>query len=130
MKHSDAMRKADELGLPDRRGVWVSRFPSEWAGEKPACCAIGGANVAAGNLSFAQGVGVITTDPDRAMSTDGFDVPNVSRSWLRCPHKRCYASGRDYGPHSQLRDMVAHLYDDHGWGRTQIADWLDSLVAA
>lgn len=129
MKLSDAMRLADEMGLPDARGQWVSKHVSEWEGEKPACCAIGGANVAVGNLSFSQlsPDGDVRTDLQRAASTEGFDVPNVSRSWLRCPHKRCYASGRDFGPHSQLRDMVAHLYDDHAWSRTTIADWLDTV---
>lgn len=37
---SDALRKADEMGLPDLRRQFIEFDPAKWGGEKPPCCAI------------------------------------------------------------------------------------------
>lgn len=120
MKLSDAMRLADEMGLPDLRESYVSNAPGLWGGEKPPCCAIGGANIATGRTT-------ITVIGDEEMqwtseeglpieSVDGFDFPDIE---TYCP----VCSARD----RYVDVQIVHLYDDHKWSRTQIADWLDSL---
>ena len=48
MKFSDALRLADQLELPDLRGSFIQVKVSKWGGDKPPCCAIGGANIASG----------------------------------------------------------------------------------
>lgn len=120
MKFSDELRLADEIGLPDLRQAFVMVDTREWGGEKPPCCAIGGANIASGRV--------------RIVPDENGHVPNaqclaankrpqlhhtsdVAHDWTYCPVCR-YDE-----PYSAL---VIHLYDNHLWSRTQIADWLDA----
>jgi hypothetical protein len=118
MTMMDAMRLADEIGLPDYRGDFVHRYARDWGGEKPPSCAIGGANIAVGRA-------VISPDDD---------------GWV--PSTQHIAAGHWWGPVGILTDcpvcalanayplhqLTAHLYDDHEWSRTQVADWLDALM--
>lgn len=119
MKLSDAMRLADEIGLPDLRRKFVQRHTLLWAGEKPPCCAIGGANIAAGHVWIVPFDGMVPHEQMvAASSTEGFDgIPTGS---VKCPGGGCDEVGVE-------AVVIICLYDRHDWSRTRIADWLDTL---
>ncbi|MDE2104175.1 MAG: hypothetical protein KGL39_43460, partial [Patescibacteria group bacterium] len=54
MKVSEAMRLADEMGLPNLRRDFIAQCLLMWEGEKPPCCAIGGAAVASRDFRFEE----------------------------------------------------------------------------
>lgn len=108
---SEAMREADRMGLPDRRGFFIELDVSAWGGEKPPCCAIGGANV------VAKGVEVIDA---RVFGRMMYEVsPKALLKKILCPACVECVGAANW--------VVPHLYDSHLWSRTHIADWLDSI---
>lgn len=147
-KLSNALRLADAMELPDLRGDWLETNVDHWGGEKPPCCAIGGANIASGRTPIVTGEGV---DDDGLMkiNQEGEAVERWARAegrieslsgfveydeWLDrldssfdlvicpAPPSECAQPGQG----RYLDNIVVHLYDDHLWTRTEIADWLDS----
>lgn len=114
---SASLRKADALELPDLRCSYIDPHVANWGGEKPPCCAIGGANVADGNVEM-QFVGKEPVlSANSVIAAQEWRWPNLV-TW--CP--ACTVTG------SELENLVAHLYDSHEWSRSQIADWIDTLV--
>ena len=130
MKFTQALRLADELELPDLRGQFVQLYLKDWGGEKPPCCAIGGAAVASGQVAigfedspFGDTVLLALTDEaiHSAESPTFDDAVFSDLQWdlvFQCPEG-------DYPQGMSLKTIVIHLYDHHLWSRTQIADWLD-----
>ena len=124
MKVSEAMRLADELGLPDLRNGFIQVYTPGWKGEKPACCAIGGAAVASRSFQFeARDDGMLTYVAQMSATS-----ANRCEDWksLRRWRRQCPVCKRGQ---STAYGVVMHLYDRHWWSRTQIADWLDATEA-
>ena len=122
MKTSEALRLADEMGLPDRHGVYVEGAVRNWGGEKPPCCAVGGAAIAAG-LRITPEKGVVPawqiSAATRPNTSDWAALPNA----VACPVEGCYRNEKWCGD----TGIISHLYERHRWSRTRIADWLDTL---
>lgn len=123
---SDAMRKADELGYPNRHEEYMEQNKSKWVDGIPQCCAIAGANIVLGNVD-------ITAEPD----LEGcLPWAEVRKCWVLpkglekvvqgCP------SGEEckYTHNCSIEFWIIHLYDDHKWTRSQVADWLTPIEAA
>ena len=129
-KLSDAMRLADEMGLPDLQNEFVAGIVDDWGGEKPPCCAIAGANIASGRVRIEPVNRVVPHWQQLAVQrTGGFDYP---KRFPKCPASNEVppegeSFGCSYSGSGSTRSRIIHLYDDHGWSRTEIADWLDSL---
>lgn len=127
MKVSDAMRLADEMGIPDARHMYIERNIATWDGERPRCCAIGGAAVASGSFRM-------------KVDSFGYLIPDSASSAMdltRCDDRINFARPRlvdcPCGDGIRLKhryQAAIHLYERHKWSRTQIADWLDSLDGA
>jgi hypothetical protein len=116
---AEALRLADEMGLPDKRQAFIEADTRLWGGEKPPCCAIGGANIASGRVQIVPEHGWVPLRQIHAAS---------DWSWIgKQTRRRCPSCGRSVG--FQEGGVIAHIYDDHKWSRTQIADWLDSMEA-
>lgn len=130
MKLTDAMRLADKLEIPDLRKGYIEMRVVAWGGEKPPSCAIGGAAIAAGLWSPE-----FTVAPDgeqwltslsqySAAFPDAFGLGEIQNAidfcCPACENRESALRGWQY-----LRQVIIHLYDDHLWARTQIADWLD-----
>ena len=114
---TDMLRKADLLELPDTPGVYIEAYTSLWGGEKPPCCAIGGANVARGEqMDIVDGkiTNILSFMTLEHMEVDNIKVP------ARCP-----VCGKNRAVLNQLESCVIHLYDDHRLSRTEIADMLE-----
>lgn len=125
MKFADALREADARGLPDLRNRYIAHDIRKWVGEKPPCCAIGGAAVVSGSFEF-------ETEPESdylsrhsymsAQTADRCEdwkaIQKVVAGCPACPEK------------DTTYYTITHLYDDHEWSRTQIADWLDEVMAS
>lgn len=108
---TDYMREADALELPNLRFELVEPDTTKWGGEKPPCCAIGGAIVAAGRGRL---------DDDGFYGLDGWPVPRWLEAQMgRCPDTDCAIA-------RAVPNIVAHLFDTHRWSRTRIADWVDA----
>ena len=129
MNFQEALRRADEMGLPDLRMMFIQPYIRRWEGEAPPCCAIGGAAVASGDFKFElDSVGQrLTRDSEasarRAPTCSNWeDIASKLDYQIACPATPC----PDGLPASSLYSLVQHLYDDHGWSRTQIADYLDA----
>ena len=127
MNFQEALRRADGMGLPDLRMMFIQPYIRLWEGEAPPCCAIGGAAVASGDFKF-QSVGQrLTLGSERsarsALSCSNWvDVARKVDYAIACPATPCPDGYRS----NSLYELVMHLYDDHGWSRTQIADYLDA----
>lgn len=131
MKFTDALRLADELEIPDQRHTFVIADISKWNGEKPLCCAIGGANAAAGKTIIE-----VREHEPRYLTVDSI----VSfRNWSHWPALAtpfsgrrpsiCLSSGLGCEPRvsvaGNMAGAVIHLYDKHNFSRTQIAEYLE-----
>lgn len=112
---TDYMREADAREIPDARETYIQDVVSQWHGESPPCCAIGGANVASGSVPLDHRHGLLS----------GSALVKAQRmpQWLSRRRPHCPACGQ--GPKGG-RTVVTHLYDDHFWSRTLIAKWLDA----
>jgi hypothetical protein len=108
---TDYMRDADILQLPDLREGYIELNLRLWDNEKPPCCAVGGANLAAGvNLG-------ITSD-DTVLEGGRALMVGVQPSWILKLSEPCPECVVD-------AFSIIHMYDDHEWSRTKIADYLD-----
>lgn len=125
MKFSEALREADARGLPDRCAAFIARDTREWMGEKPPCCAIGGAAVVSGSFQF-------EVDPESGYLMEHSRLSAQTAD--RCDDWKDIVHGTSWCPMCRYKDptynMVMHLYDAHLWSRTQIADWLDEVMAS
>lgn len=125
MKFSDALREADARGLPDLRNRYIAHDTRKWVGEKPPCCAIGGAAVVSGSFEFEmnQESGFLSGHSYHSAETADHceDWEDIVQGTSWCPV--CHIKGA-------TDDIVVHLYDTHLWSRTQIADWLDEVMAS
>jgi hypothetical protein len=134
MKLSEAMRLADELELPELRGEYVAQVVEKWGGEKPPCCAIGGAAIACGGWQpeFIESYGgkrlVLTgTAYVSAMMPQVDDAELLSRQCRRqCPVCRARFYERFPQRGWTFRYYIEHLFDQHKWSRTRIANWIDN----
>lgn len=122
MKFTQALRMADELGLPDLRNQFIEERLQKWNGEKPPCCAIGGANIAAGLFEFDA---VITPSDETWLTVASVESATkhsyIPARMVACPHSACVAGK------GLMSVRIAHLYDDHEWSRTRIAEWLERV---
>ena len=140
MNFQEALRRADEMRLPDLRMMFIQPYIRRWEGEVPPCCAIGGAAVASGDFKFEledftlqlhSGGQRLTRDSERT----SYSAPSCS-NWedvarkvdyaIACPATPCPDGYRS----NSLYELVVHLYDDHEWSRTQIADYFDAYFEA
>lgn len=137
MKFSDALRLADEMELPNLRQNYVERTMENWGGEKPPCCAIGGANVAAGRVTYDwhgderwdgknQGFEPIHKLTSTAELTFQQYWGPVLAEDVNCPGE--FGEGHCGALYQELSEAIIHLYDSHEWSRTRIADWLDEVA--
>jgi hypothetical protein len=116
------MRLADQMGLPDRRASFIEGDLSKWEGEKPPCCAIGGASVASRSFQFESTVDQILSDE----SLNSARFINACHDWHEFVAYRVYACPVCPIIKDSAYRACIHLYDAHLWSRTQIGDWLDS----
>ena len=121
MNLADAMREADRLGLPDHRNDWIEENTTQWGGDLPPCCAIGGAAIAAGLVAIVPEGGLVPVDQYYALGDAQWHFVDIEDEAIVCP------SCAEGNPEQIPLFMTMHLYDHHNWSRTQIADWLDSL---
>lgn len=121
MKLPEALRLADAMELPNARGHFITINVSEWGGEKPPCCAIGGANIATRAVTIEIENGQVTNETVSAAQKYYWWFTAASSEFfsMKCPCD----SRRDTVPHT-----VMHLYDVHNWSRSRIADWLDEYA--
>lgn len=113
----------DEMELPDLRGKFVELDTSKWGGEKPPCCAIGGANVAARRFEFEVDEDGWLTFQSRESARRRDGLVDFSSSRINCPYSTCVQSAG-----VAAYAIIIHLYDYHLWSRTQIADYLDTIL--
>lgn len=126
MKFAEALRLADETGLPDLRGSYINPDISEWSNEKPPCCAIGGAAIVSRTFVFELDEGGVLTDDSRMSATDAQnceDWSSILGGWVKCPveHEDLHQDRIK----RTIKNTIIHLYDSHLWSRSKIADWLD-----
>lgn len=130
MKLSEALREADRRGIPNIRGNFWSSRKNMWNGEMWPACAIGAANVVAGNARLVR-------------YNDKFHIEGtINQLWgfeySQAIHYVCPAYDEEAIYQKQkcrchlrypggMKHSIIHLYDFHRWTRTQIADWIDSL---
>lgn len=127
MKLAEYLRLADEMGIPDLRNGYIHSVVDNWEGELPPSCAIGGAAVAARDFQYESfqiyNRTVLTDESSKSAenvpSAEDWDLVENTYTW--CPLRPCQEIKLP------ITSMVIHLYDDHSWTRTQIADWLDSI---
>ena len=118
MKTSDAMRRADELGLPDLQGGFIQEYSGDWNGEKPPCCAIGGAAVVTHGVEL---------DEEGWLKNRSIYATPETSDWERIAH-RDESSCPVCTKYGSISASIVCLYDIHLWSRTQIADWLDTIL--
>lgn len=120
MKFTEALRLADEMGLPDLRCNFIEADTSKWVGEKPPCCAIGGANVASRAFVYETEDGRLTHSSYASACGDDNEWLNRTAIVMDCGCKTQVSA--------LARRAITHLYDYHEWSRTQIADYLDTIL--
>lgn len=126
MRVSDYMRLADQLKIPDRRRGFIEQFTIKWKGEGPSACAIGGASIASGHCS------VELTEDGRMLTSKSIEqstsVPDAE-DWMEFKYVhyllKCPACPDGITQNTNFFEMTIHLYDDHRWSRSQVADYLD-----
>ncbi len=123
MKLSDAMREADARELPNLRFRFIQVAKDRWGGEKPPCCAIGGANVVRGIPFKFNGKLLAQDSAFAAQAIDWAELAPCDAEWT-CPVSPVACLGS-----KDTLNTITHLYDHHLWSRTQIADWLDEVLA-
>lgn len=122
MKFTEALRLADEMELPDSVGQFMVYKIEEWDGEKPPCCAIGGADIASRNVTYkirdnirAYNIELFTSS--FLEMSERYDDEGLPDS-LSCPFHLTKIP-------FPLIELIAHLYDTHLWTRTKIAEFLE-----
>lgn len=120
-RFTEMLRKADAMGIKSTHRHFL--VPSY---EGVEACAIAGANLAAGWLSYEVGEGA----PSRSwmdMKSSGVNGFREADSILRSSpqlNRVCPANpGHGY---RNVYDLVLDLHDRHKWTRTEIADYLDA----
>lgn len=123
MKLSDALRLADEMGLPQIYETYIEVDSAKWGGEKPATCALGGAIIAAGLWRAEVEHGLVKDANHLYKSLPAEWVVLRGADPLCCPVPPC-------GVINDSASMVIHLNDAHHWERSSIADYLDAQAEA
>ena len=118
MKTSDALRRADELGLPNLKKKYILENSHEWGGEKPPCCAIGGAAVVTRGVELKEDGWI----KDKSI----YSTPETD-DWERIAH-RDTSNCLVFTKYGSISTSIICLYDNHLWSRTRIADWLDTIL--
>ena len=120
MNASEALRLADEMGIPDLRHTFVEARLKFWHGEIPPACAIGGANIAARKVTLEPYPGTQTLSPltVRACGADNFGL--LLGGEVPCPACKKHRPAERYW-------IIQNLYDGHKWSRTRIADWVETV---
>lgn len=125
MNFLEALRAADIAELPDNRFNFVSLTTSKWGGEKPPCCAIGGANLMGGK-AFIE-----VDSRDSKLTIESYtSFSRVADAWpcLGQPTniQFCWiCRGKPLSSVKSMDRLVIHLYDFHEFSRTEIADLLE-----
>ena len=119
---AQALRLADERGLPNNRGAYIRAAATNWKGEKPPCCAIGGAALVSG-VGIKWRAGLKTPI---VANIDDFKTPLTS-DWEQIKDKFVTPPVPMSGK-PRVRHVIEQLYDRHYWSRTQVADWLDTVL--
>lgn len=115
---AQAMRLADELKIPNLRAHYIERYVPYWFNEKPPCCAIGGASLVCGTKPKIEGNNVKNaSDFVDINSTDWYDIKDAITS-----NPAVATSLREK---QTVEHIIQDLYDNYGWTRTEIADWLE-----
>lgn len=110
---TDYMREADGRELPDLRMAFIEYDTAKWGGEKPPCCAVGGANICAGVPYVVGEDGFVLRGMQVNSVPEWLDAASISG--------KCHLCGS-----AMHHGWPPHLYDEHGWSRTQIADYIDA----
>ena len=135
MKFSDALRLADQLELPDLRGSFIQVKVSKWGGDKPPCCAIGGANIASGLVVIDTFRDVTTYTRKGKEIIEKYVFLTYNSKLSRADHwfnsekiVFCMICERLSIPRDRfdLIGLVVHLYDNHLLSRTLVADYFDT----
>ena len=124
MTTAEALRAADRAELPDLRNSYIEASVAAWGGEKPPCCAIGGAALMSGVMMEFSADNRLVVNEDKFFRPLTSDWQAVGNMKVTCP--ACLPSTYPRAWQGVGDAAIAHLYDVHGWSRTEIADWLDS----
>ena len=139
MKFSDALRLADQLELPDLRGSFVQVKVSKWGGDKPPCCAIGGANIASGLVVVDTFTDVATYTHKGEETIEKYVFLTYTSKLSRADHwfnsekiVFCMICERLSIPRDRfdligLASLAVHLYN-HLLSRTLVADYIIQIV--
>lgn len=125
---AQAMRRADDLGLPDARKDFIVECILDWEGhERPPCCAIGGAAFAAGQeieWCVVEGVQYVAN----AAAFERVPTSDWEHIAYRLAIPPEYSYNDEVGKALTIYRIIIDLYDEAGWSRTQIADWLEGVL--
>ena len=133
MSFVEALREADRLEWPTVSGIYYSPFKVQGDGERPCGCAIGAACFVAERLLFEDrddGEFSIIASPETAGLWDATNV--WGNGWGQVGTGEPAGSGPCgiapcKGGEDDDTKTVAHLFDDHHWSYSEIADWLERI---